>query len=85
MIEVESATATASTEELRKHVVMIHATISFLLPLSLFVFPNTFLALLIVDSSLVRIRKCLVGGCNLLELFLGCLSVILVLVWMIFD
>ena len=58
---------------------------SALLSLALFMLSYAFLTLLVVDAALVFITECLVGICNLLELLLGSVRVILVTVGMVLD
>ena len=56
-----------------------------LLPLALFMLSYAFLTLLVIDAALVFITECLVGICNLLELLLGSVRVVLVTVGMVLD
>ena len=64
---------------------MVHAFMAITLAFTLLVLPDTFLTLLIVNATLVRVRECFIGVGNLLELSLCSLWVVLILVRMEFD
>lgn len=79
-IKVELLMTTASlllTKELIEYVLMGELTI-WVLPLSLSF--NSLLAMLIVNFALFRVRECLVRVCDLLELCLCLLWVLLIFI-----
>lgn len=87
LMMISSATATtlslSPAKELIEEILMIEMEVTAascilprLLPL------DSLLAMLIIDLSLLGIRESLIGICNLLELCLRPLRVMLVLVWM---
>ena len=91
-VEVESlasATTTSATtsEEVSKDVIHVHVHVlaTTWLTLSLLLLANTLLSKLIVDSSLLWVRKGLIRICDLLEFLLGCVRVVQILVWMVLD
>ena len=82
-----SPTATAS-EEVREDVIKVHVMellATSRLPVTLLVLPDTLLALLIVDASLLLVRENLVSVGDLLEFFLGRLRVVLILIRVVLD
>ena len=88
-VEATSAAPSSPTKELTKDVVEVHVVELLIsaswLPLSLLVLTHTILSLLIIDTPLVLILESLVGVCNLLELILGGVGVILILVRVVLD
>lgn len=86
MITTSSTLSLAPTKELIEEIFVVEMEIATasciltrLLPL------NALFAMLIIDLSLLRIRQSLIGVCNLLELSLRSLRVVLILVWMKFN
>lgn len=53
------------------------------LAIALLMLSNTLFSLLVINATLFLVRQSLVSIGNLLELLLGCLGVVLVLVWMV--
>lgn len=78
---------TTSAKEVGKHIIHVHVAevTSASLAFALLMLTDTLFALLVVDSALVRIRKGFICVGNLLELFLCCFWVILILVRVILD
>jgi hypothetical protein len=77
-------TASATPKELVEDVLLIEATAAARV-LTLRVSLQALLAMLIVNTLLVRVRECLIGICYVLELLLGSIRVVLVLVWVELD
>ena len=74
LLKVEIATATTSAttaEEILEYVIHIHIIEASTLSVSLLVLSHTFLSLLVVDSTLIRVGKSLVGIGNLLKFLFG--------------
>ena len=91
-VEVESlatATTTSATtsEEVGKDVIHVHVHVlaTTWLTLSLLLLANTLFSKLIVDSSLLWVRKGLIRICDRLEFLLGSVRVVQILVWMVLD
>ena len=78
------ATASAAPKELVEDVLLVEATAAARV-LTLRVSLQALLAMLIVNTLLVRVRECLIGICYVLELLLGSIGVVLVLVWVELD
>ena len=78
------ATSSAAPKELVEDVLLIEATAAARV-LTLRVSLQALLAMLIVNTLLVRVRECLIGICYVLELLLGSIGVVLVLVWVELD
>ena len=72
------ATASASPEELVEDVLLVESTAVRILTLRVSL--QALLAMLIVNTLLVRIRECLIGICYVLEFLFGSIGVVLVLV-----
>ena len=77
-------TASAAPKELVENVLLVEATAAARV-LTLRVSLQALLAMLIVNTLLVRVRECLIGICYVLELLLGSIGVVLVLVWVELD
>ena len=82
-----SSTTSTAPKEVGENVIHVHIikASATLLTVTLLMLTDTFLSLLIVDSSLIRIGKSFIGICNFLELDFGSFRVVLVLVWVILD
>ena len=78
-------TASAAPKELVEDVLLVEATAAAARVLTLRVSLQALLAMLIVNTLLVRVRECLIGICYVLELLLGSIRVVLVLVWVELD
>ena len=85
-VEITAATTSATTaEEICEYVIHVHIIEASTLTVALLVLSDAFLSLLVVDSTLIRVGKSLVGIGNLLKCLFGCFRVILVLVRVILD
>ena len=89
-VEVEvlaSAATSATTKEVCKNIIHVHAieSTATTLAVSLLMLSHTLFSLQIVDTTLLFIAKGLIGIGNLLELCLGSLRVVLVLIRMVLD
>ena len=87
-VEMEALTTTSSAataKELSEEIVHVHASRASALALPLLIHPHSFMPLLVVNPSLVFVRKNLVCICNLLELCFGAIRVVQVFVWMILN
>ena len=74
---------TTSAKELREKIFWIEATSTTLLALLLSL--DSFLSMLIVDLSLLRITECFIGVGNLLELHLSSLRIFFIFVRVVFN
>ena len=84
-VEITAATSATTAEEICEHVIHVHIIKASTLTFALLVLSDAFLSLLVVDSTLIRVGKSLVGIGNLLKCLFGCFRVILVLVRVILD
>ena len=78
----EAATA-ATTKELLKNEIMIHAT--SLVTLSLFILLNSLFSFNIINLSFIRITQCFISIGYFLEFFFCCIWIIFVFIWMILN
>ncbi len=87
-VEMLATTSAATTpEKVREDVIKLHIVellaATSTLAITLLMLSNSLFSLLVINATLLLIGKSLVSIGNLLEFFLGCLGVVLVLVWMV--
>ena len=83
LLATSRLSTTTSAKELREKIFWIEATSTTLLALLLSL--DSFLSMLIVDLSLLRITECFIGVGNLLELHLSSLRVFFIFVRVVFN
>lgn len=84
-VEITAATSATTAEEICEYVIHVHIIEASTLTVALLVLSDAFLSLLVVDSTLFRVGKSLIGIGNLLKFLFGSFGVILVLVRVILD